>query len=149
MARSWFDKEKLLPDERLVREGPARLRADGPPYWWEGELILTTDRLLFLPHMHNAQIRDGSFWLNDVVECEKHGRDRIRIIGTNSYATFRLTGMPAIPGLRWKSWTRDIARLTPQARPRRVFDEFLQTALVDVPSVESINEEIKQRRAAG
>ena len=49
----WFDHEKLLPGESLVREGFARLRTVEPPYWWEGDLILTSERLFFLPNVHN------------------------------------------------------------------------------------------------
>ncbi|MEX2245165.1 MAG: hypothetical protein WEC75_00595 [Dehalococcoidia bacterium] len=152
-VRSWFDKEKLLPDERLVRESPARLHSDAPPRWWEGELILTTDRLFFLPEVYNPLIGDAGFWLRDVVECDEAGRNRLRIAGDNAFATFELTaGVPSlsvITGRGAGEWRRAIARLIPQARPRQAFDEFLQHALEDAPAPADIEEALRRRRQAG
>ena len=48
-SRTWFDSRMLLAGERFVRSATARLRTAAPPHWWEGELILTSDRLFFLP----------------------------------------------------------------------------------------------------
>ena len=94
---SWFDEEKLLPGERLVRSSLARLRSDATPRWWEGQLILTTDRLFFLPFVENPLTADVAFWVRDIVQASRAGRNRLFVQGDSYDAILQLRG--ARPGL--------------------------------------------------
>lgn len=116
--RSWFDNEKLLPRERLARISPARLRVDGPPHWWEGMLILTNDRLFFLPEVDDASVGEAAFWLADVTAVDIAGRGRISVAAGRTNATFELIGPVLFVGRRARLWLREIAQARLTAVPR-------------------------------
>ncbi len=100
-SHGWFDDEKLLHYERMVRSGRVRLRTDQQPYWWEGSLILTTDRLFFLPDVDNPLIEPVAFWLSEVALVSRDGRRRFRIDAGDSNATFLALGSPGRGEHRW------------------------------------------------
>jgi hypothetical protein len=116
--RSWFDSEKLLPRERLARIGPARLRVNGPPHWWEGMLILTNDRLFFLPEVDDASVGEAAFWLADLTAVDVAGRGRISVVAGRMNATFELIGPMLFAGRRARLWLREITRGRLTAVPR-------------------------------
>jgi len=118
--RSWFDVDKLLEGERLLRSMPARIRTDAPPHWWEGELILTSDRLFFLPSVDVPSLDDAAFWLCDVASWRTAGRNRLLVVIGGVRREFELAA-PATAGLIGRSaarWARDLARARAAARPR-------------------------------
>jgi hypothetical protein len=117
-SHSWFDDEKLLRDERMVRSGRVRLRTDTPPYWWEGSLILTTDRLFFLPDVENPLLDPVAFWLADVTLMWREGRRRFRVDGRDSRATFLALGLT---GRHERAWLHAIESARAGARPRSAF----------------------------
>jgi hypothetical protein len=117
-SRSWFGSDKLLPRERLARTGQARLRVDGPPHWWEGMLILTNDRLFFLPQVDDARVGDAAFWLADVTSVEAAGGARISVYAGRQRATLELTGPILFGGHRARGWLHDIERARRTAVPR-------------------------------
>ena len=119
-SRTWFDSDMLLAGERLVRSATARLQTAAPPHWWEGELILTSDRLFFLPFAEHPLLPDAAFWLDDVAECAANGRNRFRIAAAEVDATFELTGATPLAafGRNCAGWLRDVERLREAARPR-------------------------------
>jgi hypothetical protein len=125
---SWFDKEKLLPGETMVLDAPVRLRTPSPPGWWEGTLVLTSDRIFFLPYVHNPLTRPIAFWLADIEELPA-GRNRLRIRKTatgNPSATFQFLGPRLGPrgilGERGKIWLYQVRRARRHARPSYAFD---------------------------
>ena len=124
-SHSWFDDEKLLPSERMVRSGRVRLRTASPPYWWEGSLILTTDRLFFLPDVENPLIDQVAFWLADLQRAKKEGGARFRIEGRGASATFLALGLP---GRREHTWLQAIESVRRGARPRTDFGDAPQRA---------------------
>jgi hypothetical protein len=115
-GHSWFDVEKLLPGESLIREARARLRTPSPPGWWEGTLVLTSDRLFFLPDVGNPLIdHDVAYWLDEMEEVPA-GPHRLRVHRRGSGApsiTFQILGTI---GGRGDSWVRAIERARPGAR---------------------------------
>lgn len=123
---SWFNEEKLLPGERTVRSGPALLRSDATPRWWEGQLILTTDRLFFLPFVENPLTADVAFWVRDIVQASRAGRNRLFVQGPDYDAVFQLRGarpgLTGIAGIRDAVWLRDIDALLRSPRRRAVED---------------------------
>jgi hypothetical protein len=123
-SRTWFDSGKLLEGERLVRSAPARVRTDAPPYWWEGELILTSERLFFLPAVENPLLSDIACWLVDLKECRPAGRNRFRVAAAELDRTFRLLSLsPAgVLGFTATSWVRDIERLRGNLRSGHPFE---------------------------
>jgi len=112
-SRTWFDSRKVLEGERLVRSAPVRVRTEAPPYWWEGELILTSERLFFLPSVENPLLGDVACWLGDVVECRTIGRNRFRMAAQGLDRTFQLLSLrpAAVLGFTAASWVRDVERL--------------------------------------
>ena len=124
-SESWFDDEKLFPGEQLVRTGRAWLRTGAAPKWWEGELILTTDRLFFLADVDNRTIGAAAFWLADVTDAAAAGRNRLMIIATDRHATFEIhDGSSARPralmGKQQQPWLDAIAARRLDARPSAV-----------------------------
>ena len=132
---SWFDPEKLLPGETLILDAPVRLRTPTPPGWWEGTLVLTSDRIFFLPYVHSPLQRDVAYWLSDIEELPA-GRNRLRIrkmaTGANS-AVFQFLGPRLGPrgilGERGKIWLYQVRRARHHARPAYVFDVPAPTVL--------------------
>lgn len=124
---SWFDEEQLLPGERLIRSGLARLRTDVTPRWWEGQLILTTDRLFFLPFVENPLTADVAFWVRDLVQTSRAGRNRLFVQGESYDALFQLRGarpgLADITGVRDAAWLRDIDDLQRLPGGRRTFED--------------------------
>jgi hypothetical protein len=120
-GHGWFDDAKLLPSERLIRSGTVRLRIPGPPYWWEGELILTTDRLFFLPYVEHPRLGATAFWLHEVAATVAAGRNRFATRTAEQKATFQLIGPGRGPagliGDQAKPWLAAIALAQPAARP--------------------------------
>jgi hypothetical protein len=123
-SRTWFDSDKLLAGERLVRSAPARVRTGAPPYWWEGELILTSERLFFLPAVENPLLSDVAYWLGDPKECRAAGRNRFMVATDELESTFHLVGSSpvAVTGRSDTGWMRDVARLWRSAHPRTSFE---------------------------
>ena len=123
-GHDWFDDEKLLSGEELVRSGTARVRTDTPPYWWEGRLVLTSDRLFFLPFVENPFLGRVAFWLFDLIECGPAGRNSFHVRTTNDAALFHVLdlGPAAIAGRAGRSWLRRIDGQVRSARPSAAFD---------------------------
>jgi hypothetical protein len=123
----WFDREKLLPGESLVREGFARLRTHEPPYWWEGDLILTSERLFFLPNVHNPLAEPAAYWLAKVLGANRDGYSAIVIDAGAEHATFQVAGhfnwLPWVARRRVKAWLGDIKFASRRARPPRAFEQ--------------------------
>lgn len=119
-SRSWFDNDKLLPDERLVRSVPARIRTDAPPHWWEGELVLTSDRLFFLPSVDGPFLSDVAYWLTDIASCRAGRRNRLLVASGGVEREFELTSSRpvALVGYSAARWARDVACARQHARPR-------------------------------
>jgi hypothetical protein len=118
--RSWFDVDKLLEGERLLRSVPARIRTDAPPHWWEGELILTSDRLFFLPSVDVPFHEGAAFWLRDVASWGASGRNRLLVVIDGVRREFDLA-TPATAMLIGRSaarMARDLASARATARPR-------------------------------
>jgi hypothetical protein len=125
-SQGWFDEAQLLPSERLVRSGTARLRIPEPPYWWEGTLILTSDRLFFLPHVDQVRLDQAAFWLHELTAWDRAGRNRFQAGVPGYEATFHLiSGRPgpaALIGDQAGPWLQAIASLRHSARPRTAFE---------------------------
>jgi hypothetical protein len=73
-SHSWFDASKLLAGESLVREDRARVRIEAPPHWWEGTLVLTTERLFLIRHVEHPTEEHTAFWLAEIVRVHRIGR---------------------------------------------------------------------------
>ena len=123
-SHTWFDAEKLLQGEELVRSGPARVRIDTSPFWWEGDLVLTSDRLFYLPHGTHASLRRVAFWLYDLIDVGPAGRNRILLRTDGEAALFHLldSGPFALGGRASDRWLRLITRQMRTARPAHAFD---------------------------
>ncbi len=119
-TRSWFGSEKLLPGGRLLRSAPARIRTDAPPHWWEGELILTSDRLFFLPSVDEPFLDDAAFWLRDLASWRSARGNRLLVAADGVERAFELTTpAPALLiGRSAASWARALASARAVARPR-------------------------------
>ena len=94
----------LLPDERVARQTRAWLRTSVPPYRWEGRLAVTTQRVLFVPDVHNDLIGDVRLWLNDLTEVNAPRRARLHLATREGSAVFELPGVRAFvagAGRRW------------------------------------------------
>ena len=125
-SHGWFDDAKLLPEERMVRSGLARLRIPGPPYWWEGTLTLTSDRIFFLPLVDHPNLAVTAFWLYDLLTSTSDARNRFAVASPNHKATFSLIGQKAGPvGIisnQARGWLQAIDELRRDARPRSAFE---------------------------
>lgn len=119
-SHGWFDAAKLLPFERLVRSGTVRLRIPGPPYWWEGTLTLTSDRLFFLPYVEHPRMEASAFWLQEMRVIAAVARNRFAVRTATEQATFHLIGSKRGPaGLidnQAASWLAAISAVQPAAR---------------------------------
>jgi hypothetical protein len=124
-GHTWFDDEKLLEGEEFVRSGIARVHTAAPPHWWEGELILTSDRLFFLPHVHNPFLPHTAFWLQEIHTAEPAGRGAIHVGTDDLEAIFRIpdTGKTILAGKTASHWLRLIAAFRRAARPRTAFEQ--------------------------
>ncbi len=124
-SHGWFDDAKLLPAERMVRYGPARLRIPGPPYWWEGTLTLTSDRIFFIPLIDHPDLDVTAFWLCDLLTSTSDARNRFAVASADTKATFNLIGPKAGPaGIvsnQARTWLEAIDELRRDARPRSAF----------------------------
>lgn len=125
-THTWFDESKLLPGERLVRQSGARLRIDSPPYWWEGTLFLTTDRLFFLHNVQHPLEDATAFWISDIARSAGAGHNRFAVMTETGGATFEIDGpvlsAPGLAGLRARPWLDAIAALAPVARTPDAFE---------------------------
>ena len=123
-GQSWFDPEKLLPGEEFVRAGAVRVRTDAPPYWWEGELVLTSDRLFFLPHVENPFLSAIAFWLHDLIDTGPAGRNRLHVRTTDDAALFHVidAGPAAVTGRAFSRWLALIDTHRRMARPGSAFE---------------------------
>jgi len=121
-GHGWFDEAKLLPSERLVHSGAALLRIPRPPGWWGGTLLLTSDRLFFLPTVDHQRLGDTAFWLREL-SAVATARHQIDVSARDGQATLYF-GDVATALLRDQAapWLRAIASAQPQARPRRAFE---------------------------
>ena len=120
-----FDAQKLLLHEKMVRAGVARVRTDTPPYWWEGDLVLTSDRLFFLPHVANPLLPRTAFWLHDLIDVGPAGRNRLHLRTTHEAALFQVldVGPGAAIGRGAAAWLRLIETHRRYARPAAAFDD--------------------------
>ncbi len=123
-TRSWFDSDMLLEDERLVRSAPARVRTAAPPHWWEGELILTSDRLFFLPAVDDPLLDDVAFWLIDLRDWRAASRNRLLVATADVEHEFQFIGAASVVLMARSAprWVRDLTQLRAAARPRKPFE---------------------------
>jgi hypothetical protein len=128
-SHALFDAEKLLRGEELVRSGSARLRIDTPPYWWEGELVLTTDRIFFLPHVMHGLLPHTAFWLRDILDAGPAGRNRLHVRTRGDAALFQVLAFSAraTAGIAAADWLRALRASTRIARPPQAFIDDEQT----------------------
>jgi hypothetical protein len=122
--RGGLEPERLLPEERLVRTGPARLRISAPPHWWEGTLVLTSERIFFQPEVSDARIEDFAFWLSDLTLLALAGSGKIRIGATGGEATFEVAAPLPLGRRRAQDWLRDIERARGSAMPRALLRDY-------------------------
>ncbi len=121
-SHRWFDEAKLLPDERLVRSGAVLLHIPRAPYWWDGTLFLTSDRLFYLPTVDHERLGDHAFWLYELA-ARAPGRHQIRVTVAGEQTTFDFSGAAAaLFHDRGAPWLRAIADARPEARPRSAFE---------------------------
>jgi hypothetical protein len=123
-TRSWFDSDKLFDDERLVRSAPARVRTAAPPHWWEGELILTSDRLFFLPAVDDPLLDDVAFWLLDLKDWRAANRNRLIVAASDAEHEFQLVAGDPVAMIAGSAprWARDLTDMRAAARRRRPLD---------------------------
>ena len=126
-TRSWFDEEKLFPQERIVRSSRAWMRTSQPCRNWEGELVLTTDRLFFLPEIEHPLIGGAAHWLSSIASATAIGRHEFRIGDGAAQTIFHVLGeraaMSDLIVNRANAWISEIAALRPQARSPETFAE--------------------------
>lgn len=124
-SQSCFDAKKLLPGEKMIRAGVSRVRTDTPPYWWEGDLVLTTDRLFFLPHTANPLLARAAFWLHELTDSGPAGRNRLHVRTTNEAALFQIidSGPGAMIGRSATAWLKLIERNRRTGRPASAFED--------------------------
>jgi hypothetical protein len=112
----WSDDTMLMRGERRLRHGAARQRIDSPPGWWEGCLILTSERLSFLPDVESDGVSPAACWLSEVEDVRAEGR-HLHVSFGGSRATFDLPGT-WLPVRRAAGWAADIAKARDGARRR-------------------------------
>ncbi|MBF6600014.1 MAG: hypothetical protein IVW36_05855 [Dehalococcoidia bacterium] len=108
---SRFDTKQLLPGERLLREARAELLLHFEPYRWDGALVLTSERLFFLPQVTNPLIAGAAFWIDEVARVARTGRHRLHVTADSGSASFALVGSMLAPRDRAQPWLREIAAL--------------------------------------
>lgn len=118
---SWSDAEHLLPGERFVREARAELYVDIVPYRWAGTLLLTSDRLFFIPYITNPLIENAACWLDEIIAVRAVARHGLSVATRDRATTFELTGGPFALRGRGRSWLRTIEAMKPGARHRGEF----------------------------
>ena len=124
-SHSWFDAEKLLPGAKMLRAGVSRVRTDTPPYWWQGDLVLTSDRLFFLPHTANPLLARTAFWLHDLIDVGPAGRNRLHVRTAGEAGLFQVldVGPGATIGRGAVVWLRLIEMHRRSARRSAAFDD--------------------------
>jgi hypothetical protein len=131
-GQGWFGDEKLLPGERMLRRGRARLRTPSPPHWWEGSLVLTSERLIFLPDIDYPLQAAPVVWVRDIAHLARTGRNRLTVSGPLAPSIFQLTGNRGNPlgiaGLRESAWINAVIELQHELRPRRSLDRTRRAA---------------------
>jgi hypothetical protein len=122
---SWFDEKKLLEGERLLREARAQIHCAHAPTWWEGILILTTDRLFFLPDVEREGMWPAAaFWLRDIDVIEQPAPDRLRVRAALDKTEFRFArGRFLAKRPERIDWPREIREAVQHARPGAHFGE--------------------------
>jgi hypothetical protein len=103
-GQSWFEPSMLLAGESLVREDRVRIRIDAPPGWWEGAIVLTTERLFVLPDVTHPSEPHVAFWLSEISSVDRLSRQRFAVhdrcgnaveIAMTSPAVARIVRKPA------------------------------------------------------
>jgi hypothetical protein len=124
-TRSWFDDEKLFPHERIIRSSRAWMKTLQASRYWEGEIVLTTDRFFFLPQVENPLIGSAAYWLASVTSLTPAGRHEFQIGAGGSRTTFRVLGDHApisdVLSNRAHVWIGEISALRPHARVPEMF----------------------------
>jgi hypothetical protein len=107
-SHAWFDAEKLFPGEELIRAVPARARTEAPPFWWTGDLVLTSDRIFFLPDVDRPSLPRIAFWLRELTTAEPAGWNRLHLRSRHDAAMFLLLdkGPRALAGRATDLWLR-------------------------------------------
>jgi hypothetical protein len=116
-GRSWFEREMLMPGERLVRRTTARMASALPPHRWHGELVLTNRRLFFLPEIDHPLLEHAAFWLHDVGGARSVRTWIIATVPGRNLA-FELSGV--LPVEHARSFAASASTLARIARARRV-----------------------------
>jgi hypothetical protein len=120
-SRAWSGAEHLLSGERIVRQARARLLASAPPHRWEGVLVVTTDRLLFVPDVYNELIGDAALWLAGLIDVNAPARERLHAATRERSFVFELPGLLAtIRGVA-RGWVKTITLLQQTARAPDTF----------------------------
>ena len=118
---SWFGDAQLLPGERVIRTGAARIRIKARPGWWEGRLVLTSDRLFFLPDAEHPDVEATALWISDVRHAAPLGKNRLLVSSVDADLLVELLGAPISPagllGRRGEMWTRAIDAVRESAAP--------------------------------
>jgi hypothetical protein len=126
-GHGWFDASHLLPGEAILRAGRARLAIASAPYWWEGTLAFTTERVVFLADAENPLVTNVALWMGDIDAVARAGRNRLLVRAGDASVTFEVIdrGLSAasVLGRRHVAWLEafEAARRHPH-RVRR-FDE--------------------------
>ena len=94
---SWFGDAQLLPGERVIRTGAARIRIKARPGWWEGRLVLTSDRLFFLPDAEHPNVETTAVWISDVRHAAPLGKNRLLVSSVDTDLLVELLGVPISP----------------------------------------------------
>jgi hypothetical protein len=115
----WIDEAPLLPGERILRSGDARLRTPGPPGWWRGTLVLTTDRIFFVADTESALTPGFARWLADT-RASARGDALVLATGQPPPVSLRIEGW-GVPGRRARAWAAAVAAARPGARPEGSF----------------------------
>ncbi len=102
---SWFGDAQLMPGERVIRTGAARIRIEARPGWWEGRLVLTSDRLCFLPEAEHPDVGTTAVWISDVRHAAPLGKNRLLVSSVDTDLLLELLGVPISPvGLLGPAW---------------------------------------------
>jgi hypothetical protein len=114
----WIDEAPLLPGERILRTDVACLRTPGPPGWWRGTLVLTTDRIFFVADTESALTPGFACWLADT-RAVSRGPQLLLDAGTPPQLAVRIEGW--LPARRARAWHAAIASARPHARASSSF----------------------------
>lgn len=128
--RSWFEQSMLLAGESLVREERIRIRIDAPPGWWEGAVVLTTERLFVLQDVTHPSGPHVAFWLSEIDRVERVGRQRFAIHDRADNAVELAMTSPVvgrIVGKRARGLVDAIEALRPAARTPKEIEQGAHT----------------------